>query len=475
MAESESNRFFRKLFGFSIGPIVNAALGFVSVPITTWLIVPEELGRASMFTTAHSLIGMFVYLGLDAAYQRHYHDFKDHKQLLFQALWPPTLIVLSISTVILVFYPFISRTLFGVVDIVPIALLSMYLFIHIGMHYSQYIMLMQERAKAYSVGQILEKISRVVALVGFMLLFERSFRSVILASITAQLITTTYFVVMTRKDWRLHLKNNWNLQKEMFRFGLPLVPAAALSWVFNSIDKIAIRTWSDFDQIGIYAGAFKLVAALNIMKKSFGSFWPPVALRWYSNNAPDRRFQRVSDTLMSVMAAMFIVIVLLRDVVYYILPPAYAASASLVPFLLFLPLMMTVSESTMVGITFSKKTHHHITVTLVASLVNVFGNWMLVPRYGAIGAAVSTAFSFNVFFWMRTLLSKKEWPVLKLRFHALNSILLAGLVFSTLLTGKTGKLIEIAFSMFILVLNYRNLKTVLQKLFRQFFSRKRKK
>ncbi|WP_458772786.1 hypothetical protein [Acinetobacter indicus] len=49
-------------------------------------------------------------------------------------------------------------------------------------------------------------------------------------------------------------------------------------------------------------------------------------------------------------------------------------------------------------------------------LVNLLGNYLLVPKYGAIGATASTAFAFWCFFILRTEFSKLVWrkiPVLK--------------------------------------------------------------
>jgi O-antigen/teichoic acid export membrane protein len=43
--------------------------------------------------------------------------------------------------------------------------------------------------------------------------------------------------------------------------------------------------------------------------------------------------------------------------------------------------------------------------------VNIVGNWLLVPRYGAVGAAISTAFSYIVFFSMRTFISLRYFKV----------------------------------------------------------------
>ena len=73
--------------------------------------------------------------------------------------------------------------------------------------------------------------------------------------------------------------------------------------------------------------------------------------------------------------------------------------------------MYTVSETTVVGINFKKKTYWHMLIASVAAGVNVFGNLMLVPVYGAKGAAFSTGVSYIVFFCMRTFISRSLFPV----------------------------------------------------------------
>ena len=65
--------------------------------------------------------------------------------------------------------------------------------------------------------------------------------------------------------------------------------------------------------------------------------------------------------------------------------------------------------------------------SIIAFVVNLIGNYLLVPAYGASGAAVSTAWSFFVFFIIRTEFSCYVWrgmPRLKLYFSTLLSVLI---------------------------------------------------
>jgi O-antigen/teichoic acid export membrane protein len=67
--------------------------------------------------------------------------------------------------------------------------------------------------------------------------------------------------------------------------------------------------------------------------------------------------------------------------------------------------MFTVSETTVGGIAFKKKSRMHIWIAAGACLTNIVGNSLLVPIYGGRGAAISTGISYIVFFTLRTLIS----------------------------------------------------------------------
>ncbi|MGL4655486.1 MAG: polysaccharide biosynthesis C-terminal domain-containing protein, partial [Sarcina sp.] len=68
-------------------------------------------------------------------------------------------------------------------------------------------------------------------------------------------------------------------------------------------------------------------------------------------------------------------------------------------------------ETTVIGISFMKKTKYTIWIAIISALTNVVGNIILVPILGAKGAAISTGISYIVFFITRTIISKKLYDV----------------------------------------------------------------
>src|SRR5690606_8520682 len=100
---------------------------------------------------------------------------------------------------------------------------------------------------------------------------------------------------------------------------------------------------------------------------------------------------------------------LLSWVVAVFLPPDYSAVQWILVSCLGYPLLYTLSETTVVGIGISRRSGFAMLAALVAFAVNVLGNWLLIPAYGAAGAAASTCASFWIFFFLRTEFSIYLW------------------------------------------------------------------
>ena len=60
----------KKLFGFSLGPVLGAILSSISVPIATHFLLPNEYGKTSMFNLMYTILLMVAYLGFDQAFIR---------------------------------------------------------------------------------------------------------------------------------------------------------------------------------------------------------------------------------------------------------------------------------------------------------------------------------------------------------------------------------------------------------------------
>ena len=198
----------------------------------------------------------------------------------------------------------------------------------------------------------------------------------------------------------------------MIKYGLPFIPAGIIGWIFTSMDRIALRNWSSFNELGLYTAAFKFVFALNIIKTSFSNFWVPISYEYYEKSSSNTLFfSKMFLTISYLMFLLATLMIMSKDLIVLILAKTYRESAVIMPFLVFMPIMWVISEISVIGINFKKKTHWHIWITTISAAVNLIGNIMLVPILGAKGAAISTGISYIVFFFLRTIISRKLYSV----------------------------------------------------------------
>jgi len=418
--------FLKRFISFSIGPGVSVLIGFVSVPITTWLVAPEDFGKASMFTVFLTLTSLVLFLGMDQAFVREFHAAEDKRKILFHSVFVPLGFSVLLCCVFLIFHKTITAALYGssslsaaLITVIPVPFLVIERF-------NMLIVRMEEKGRLYSALQIFRRSVQVVFLISIAY-FHRNFLSVISAQAIAICLTTVVSFALVKNYWTFSLPVDKLLLRKLFRFGLPLVPATILGWVLNAMDKVALRLWADFSEMGIYAAGFKVVSVLLLFQAAFTTFWAPTAYRWFETGENIKKFERVSSFLSFFLCLVGGSLILFRHVIIRILASAYAPATVVVPFLIYYPVLYTLSETTVMGIGFTRRTELGIWVSLVAAGTNLIGNWLLVPKFGALGASIATAISYMAFFWMRTILSRAVWEKLDIKPHVKNLTLLTGM------------------------------------------------
>ncbi|MDC5466880.1 oligosaccharide flippase family protein [Acinetobacter baumannii] len=411
----------KKLIGYAVGPIGSSILGFITLPIITWFYSVEDVGRVSMLQVFTSFFILLFCLGLDQAYVREFHSTKEKAQLFKTTLLPGLLLsVLSLivvlsydSTIIALWLYDIPDTYLSIITIIcfVIALVSRFLSL---------IIRMQERALAFSMSQLLPKILFLIfILFTVWLQFSRDTYNLLTANALSIVFAFLIFSWNTRADLITTFK--YKIEKEQLRqvlgFGLPLVIGGLAAWGLNVMDKLFLRAMSNYTELGIYSVAMSIAAVAAILSGIFNTIWSPMVFKWESENSVDlKKIDNISETILVIIYFLIVLSGLFSWIIPYLLPKQYSIIQFLITTCLLGPLFYTLSETTAVGIALTRKTKLSMMASVGAMLVNLLGNYLLVPKYGAIGATASTAFAFWCFFILRTEFSKLVWrkiPVLK--------------------------------------------------------------
>lgn len=405
------NNLLKKFLSFSIGGYIALVIGFFTTPIITRMLSPEQYGISSMYLLVVNILMLLAILGLDQGFVRYFYEENEESQglLLKNCLKMPMIMLLVISVLILLFREKISKFIFLENSYQMIILLIVMLLFTLLNRYSFLTVRMNQKAKLFSIFQILNQLLNFIFIILFFKIYGDNYKTIVIGSTITTIILTLFSIFSERKIWSFKGKNIKTTEVELLKYSLPFTITMALTWIFQSSDKVAIKIFSSVEELGLYAAAFKIVALLNIVQTGFTTFWVPVAYERYTKNSKDLEFfEKIHGYISLVMFGMALVVLMSKDLIILLLGEKFRIASSIMPCLVLMPIMYTISETTVLGINFKKKTKHHMNISVVVAVLNILGNLLLVPYLGAKGAAISTGLVYIVFFSLRTYFSLKE-------------------------------------------------------------------
>lgn len=410
----EKNSLIKKFLSFSMGGYISLIIGFFTIPITTRIISLEQYGIASIIELTVQVLVIMTSLSMEQSFVRFFYEEEEtnRSSLLYMSLKPFFVLGLVVAVLIFIFRNHIFLYLINKKENYMWLYLICTIFFRTLNLFSFLVIRMKQRAKLFSFFTASIKLIEFIFILVLFNFLGNSYKTLIFASLIANIIVGILSVLVEKKIWNLkgfysRKKCNTNF-KELIYFSLPLILTMALNWIFASLDKITIKIFKDLNEVGIYSGAFKIVSILTVVQSGFNSFWTPISLEHYKNNPEDTAFYKKANDYLSLIFFLFgISILLFRDIIGFILGPQFYHSIFVMPTLVLVPIMYLLSETTMLGIGFKKKTKYFFYVSVISSISNLIGNLILVPYLGARGAAISTGIAYIIFFSSRTYYSIK--------------------------------------------------------------------
>ena len=121
--------------------------------------------------------------------------------------------------------------------------------------------------------------------------------------------------------------------------------------------------------------------------------------------------------------------ILVKDLFAYFLGPAYREAVFVLPFLLYRPILYTITETTTNGLVFEKKSKLLSLINAISLLFNVVGNFILIPKFGFKGAAFATGLSYVFLFYLKSIISNKYFYI-DLKLPKITVLIIATTIFS---------------------------------------------
>ena len=198
-------------------------------------------------------------------------------------------------------------------------------------------------------------------------------------------------------------------------FSLPMLLTDILSWIVDASDKYIIVHFLDLGNLGIYSASYKIgqIAIFSITPIAFVLF-PLITKFW-----EEAKFAKVNKFIDGSLKLYIIVALPIVIGIYQLSPyilniiatSEFVINKGIVLMILLGFFFLGLSKIYQLTIYLKEKTKYFIPIYVVAAIINLSLNFLLIPKMGIAGAAVSTLLSYFLIFIIIYFISQKMIPL----------------------------------------------------------------
>ena len=395
---------FTKRIGLiGIANLLVGLSGLILLPILTKTLPIEEYGIWVQVTVTISLLSPLALLGLNSAMVRFLAAETDKKKIQegFYSMAIFTLFTSLFASILLFILsePFAASFLGDRANLMLIISLIIPLVTLNGVCFS-YFMAFQQ-IKRYSLFTILYTYGMVV-LVAYSLLSGYGIFEALISVLIAETIVFLLMYSLIISEIGIK-KPNFSHLKEYLHFGLPQLPECISSWTVSSSDRYIIGYFVGVAFVGYYSPAYALGGLVYMYIAPFASFLPAVLSKLYDEGKEKDVRTHLEYTLkyflmLAIPSALGLS--LLSKPILIILSTSEIASQGylITPFVVVSIVLFGAYTVVAQILYLVKKTKIIGGIWMVAAMLNLGLNFMFIPYFGIIGAAITTLIAYSFAF-----------------------------------------------------------------------------
>ena len=426
---------------YGVSTIIGRFLTFLLTPLYTNYVTKSELGDTAYLYSLIAFVGIVYSCGFDSAFfrffsvesaeggeQRGAETPSERNRSVFAhsfmgvavvgvggtcliCLAPSALagaLALEAAGIILVYAALIM--LFDALALVPFAALRM-----------------ESRARRFALLKLAIIAVNVTANLYFVVIERMGIRGIFLSGL---LSSFAGFVLVTPEIARYMLGGkiafDAALFRELWRFGLPTVPAAFSAIMLQVADRPILKIFVDSAALGLYQANYRLGIPMMMAVTVFEYAWKPFYLRETARRLRSKAERKARSAMLASALTYFVVAgalvflsgALLMEYVVRVpfvggrfVNPAYWSGLSIVPIVMGAYFFNGLSVNFSAGVYIRKRTRYLPAITGSAALANIALNFALAPIWGIWGAAWATLGAYMVLAALMYRVSRRLYPL----------------------------------------------------------------
>ena len=404
---SKSSKFLGNTIILSVGTIGAKLIQYLLLPYYTNILSTAEYGTVDNLQNITTLLVPIISLTISEGVFRYALDTNYRKNVVFSN----GIIINLIGAVIAL----VISVLMG--SVVQDEELRVYIYLVVAnvivnfmrTNCSQYVKAVGSTL-LYTIDSMLMTFFIVASSIVFLSVFQMGIVGYMLGYIVGNTLSLIFLIITGKlyKDFCYNLFSK-DICKVLILFCIPLIPNTICWWISNCSDRFMITYFLGVSANGIYAISYKVPTILTILVGILIQAWQISANQASEDKQIGNYYTRIYKYLDAfVLCVSAGTIILVQPLISIMAADDYFEAWRYVPCLVFA--ICFYSKAQLLGTIYT--TFRHTTMAFVtnfvAAVINIVGNFVLIPKMGIMGAAVATAMSYVVLWLVRCLDTKKH-------------------------------------------------------------------
>lgn len=426
MVNDQKKSHVKELFSYTaiygIGLFLNKAVSFLLIPLYTNFFTPGELGMFNLVQSVWLFIILIYVYGMETSFIKFFIDSKENKEKA--EVYSTTLILIfSTSVIFSIIIYFSSGSIANLIEfdnpskgIFLIQVLSFLLFFDTLFRFPLLLLRAELKAKTYLYLTTLSLILNIAFNIIFIVVLKYNIEAIFYSYIISVFVTFLFGLYFTRGY--LILKVSFQKALKLIFFGNKFIYIGLFLVVIDLSDRFFLKYFWGEDIVGIYSVNYKLASVMSLIIAAFKFSWTPYFLNILDN--PDNK-KIISDIFTYfVFAGLFLFLLFTFFTApiakisfwgYSILEDRFQIGLVIIPVILLSYFFSGLFANLNVAPFFSNKTIYLLMVTAIGFIINVTLNFLLIPKFQMMGAALATLITYSVMFIIIYFISQKIYCI----------------------------------------------------------------
>lgn len=389
------NSFLSASIIYFIGNILLKGIAFFTLPIFSRIMLPKDFGMYSLYTASLGILTIFLGLQINGTVNI---SFKNKSIERFESYVSNITLVpllgLLVGLLCLILLP-------NLIDLIQVPTLSFGImmmiqsFFSIVMSIYQSELVIKSEPKKHFVFSIIATLANVFLSLSFVLMLrDNTYFARVISGVLSYTLIGGYVLVkyIPRFDIKL-LKQDW---ADGLKLSLPLIFHNLSNQLLNVADRYMISYWHNEATVAIYSFSYTIGSIMDMIWLSINNAWIP----WYFSQLKEGNKELIK--LYSKQYIIFFIwltccfLLVSPELVYFMGGNQYIEGIYIIP-LIVLGYFFVFLYSFYVNYQFYlQKTTLIPIATTSAAIINIVLNIILIPSFGVIGAALTTAVSYFI-------------------------------------------------------------------------------